>query len=350
MAGDLQPLDEKFAIVGPDGRPTLYFIRWAQQRQIDIGAGLTLLQLQEYLDAHALQEGSGIQITPSGSLNESPTIAADVQEILDQISTTRGVVLYRGLLGWAALAPGAAGEFLQTAGAGADPVWAAGGAGGSFRGARVKKAADQGGVNLTGVGAFISFDTEEFDTNDIHSKTSTVTITIASPGVISWTAHGLMVANCPVVFTTTGALPTGLTAGTIYFVRNPTANTFEVSATSGGASINTSGVQSGIHTCTVANYVLVVPPGFEKARVTGQLYITLFTANVFMHLHITKSGSGADVGDFLASVNAATANLQVTGGWKTVVEGDFFALSANVASDSSVTINAIQTWLEIELK
>lgn len=128
MAGDLQPLDEKFAIVGPDGRPTLYFIKWAQQKQIDIQGSITAEQfnelLVEYLDAHALQEGSGIQITPSGSLNDSPTIAADVQEILDQITTTRGSVLYRNASDWVALAPGTAGHFLKTNGAGADPEWA----------------------------------------------------------------------------------------------------------------------------------------------------------------------------------------------------------------------------------
>jgi hypothetical protein len=77
-------------------------------------------------------------------------------------------------------------------------------------------------------------------------STQTFTITIASPGVVTATAHGYSV-NDPVVLSTTGALPTGLTAGTVYFVRNPTANTFELSATTGGASINTTGTQSGIH-------------------------------------------------------------------------------------------------------
>lgn len=80
----------------------------------------------------------------------------------------------------------------------------------------------------------------------LGGTTATVTITIATPGVVSWASHGL-VANTPVVFKTTGALPTGLVAGTTYYVRNPAAGTFEVSATSGGASINTTGSQSGVH-------------------------------------------------------------------------------------------------------
>lgn len=82
------------------------------------------------------------------------------------------------------------------------------------------------------------------------SAASTATITIASPGVVAWTAHGL-VAGGLVTFTTTGALPTGLTAGTQYYVKTVTdADHFTVSATSGGSVINTTGSQSGTHTVT----------------------------------------------------------------------------------------------------
>lgn len=75
------------------------------------------------------------------------------------------------------------------------------------------------------------------------------TITIASPGVVTKASHGLA-AGDRVVFTTSGALPTGITAGTPYYViaTGLTANDFQFSATSGGAAINTSGSQSGTHT------------------------------------------------------------------------------------------------------
>jgi len=76
----------------------------------------------------------------------------------------------------------------------------------------------------------------------------TVTITIASPGVVTDTAHG-MSAGQKIKFTTTGALPTGLTAGTTYYVKTVSdANSYTVSATNGGSAINTSGSQSGTHT------------------------------------------------------------------------------------------------------
>lgn len=80
-------------------------------------------------------------------------------------------------------------------------------------------------------------------------RSSTATITIATPGVVTWTAHGL-VANDVVKFSTTGALPTGITAGTTYYVRSTglTTNTFQISTSAGGSAVNTSGSQSGTHT------------------------------------------------------------------------------------------------------
>lgn len=78
---------------------------------------------------------------------------------------------------------------------------------------------------------------------------STVTLTIASPGKVNWTSHGLS-NGYPVNIATTGALPTGLTAGKVYYVRNAGANDFELSATPSGTSINFTGSQSGTHTAT----------------------------------------------------------------------------------------------------
>jgi hypothetical protein len=43
MAGELQPLAQNFKVVDENGFPTLYFIKWAQQRQIDISEGITLV-------------------------------------------------------------------------------------------------------------------------------------------------------------------------------------------------------------------------------------------------------------------------------------------------------------------
>jgi hypothetical protein len=84
----------------------------------------------------------------------------------------------------------------------------------------------------------------------------TVTMTIASPAVVSWTGHG-MPAGWPVKFSTSGALPTGVTAGQVYYViaTGLTANTFRFSATPGGAAVNTSGSQSGTHKIGTLRYI-----------------------------------------------------------------------------------------------
>lgn len=94
--------------------------------------------------------------------------------------------------------------------------------------------------------------------NDVFVTTSytigngaltTCTISIASPAVITMTNN--FVAGQPVRFETTGALPTGLTANTVYYViaTGLTTSSFRVSTTSGGAAVNTSGTQSGTHRC-----------------------------------------------------------------------------------------------------
>lgn len=76
-----------------------------------------------------------------------------------------------------------------------------------------------------------------------------VTLTIATPCVVTLQAHRLS-AGDTITFSTDGALPTGLTAGTVYFVVNATTNTFQVALTAAGAAINTTGTQSGTHKIT----------------------------------------------------------------------------------------------------
>ena len=101
----------------------------------------------------------------------------------------------------------------------------------------------------------------------------TVTMTIASPSVMTAINHGL-VSGDAVTFTTTGALPTGITAGTTYYVIDTqiTTSTFEVSATLGGSAVNTSGSQSGVH--TVSRTPVVGGPIDAKAFFSYQNYGT----------------------------------------------------------------------------
>lgn len=118
--------------------------------------------------------------------------------------------------------------------------------------------------------------------------TGSVTITIASPAVVTLTGHGLA-EDTPITFLTTGALPTGITAGTTYYVNQVDANTFNVTSTTGGADINTSGSQSGTHTLVVhtfatgtnfregieANNTLLIANGRYVARIDSANSVAL---------------------------------------------------------------------------
>lgn len=74
------------------------------------------------------------------------------------------------------------------------------------------------------------------------------TISIASPAVV--TQANTYVGGEGVFFQTNGSLPTGLGINTGYYVSTAGLNTsvFQVAATRGGVSLNTSGTQSGVHT------------------------------------------------------------------------------------------------------
>jgi hypothetical protein len=70
------------------------------------------------------------------------------------------------------------------------------------------------------------------------------TVTIATPAVLTVALRN----GTAVVLNTTGALPTGLSVGTVYYVVGSSGTTCNLSATFGGAAINTSGSQSGTQT------------------------------------------------------------------------------------------------------
>lgn len=89
----------------------------------------------------------------------------------------------------------------------------------------------------------------------IKVKNETFTVTIATPAVFSWVGHTL-IAGDRFDASTTGALPIGLDSDTTYWVISTglTADEFQVSLTSGGSAVNTSGTQSGVHTATTIGY------------------------------------------------------------------------------------------------
>ena len=73
-----------------------------------------------------------------------------------------------------------------------------------------------------------------------------VTISIASPGVVTLPIGFSFPNGTTISFTSTGALPTGLSVGTVYFVVASTGGTFSLATSINGTPIVTSGSQSGL--------------------------------------------------------------------------------------------------------
>lgn len=167
------------------------------------------------------------------------------------------------------------------------------------------------------------------------NKVATVTISIATPGVVSWANHGRS-ADDPIKFATTGALPTGLVAGTTYYVigASITSGTFQLSAAPGGAAINTSGAQSGVHTAIYSPWgdgdgstTFNVPDirgefirgadrgrGIDPNRSFGSLQLDDFKS----HTHIVNNaGNSAGSVDGGGAMGGTTAASQATGGTET---------------------------------
>lgn len=160
----------------------------------------------------------------------------------------------------------------------------------------------------------------------------TATVTIATPAVVTFNSHGL-IAGDMVKLTTTGALPTGLVAGTTYFViaAGLTANAFELAATLGGTAINTTGTQSGTHTlfrmtpfAVVDNDPRIFPNAYGiDAGVNDTYAITLATAPI--------AYVAGQVYSFKANTaNTGAATLNVNGlGAITIKKGSTTDLSDN---------------------
>jgi hypothetical protein len=131
---------------------------------------------------------------------------------------------------------------------------------------------------------------------------STVTLTLASPGVVNWPAHGLSPLSV-VQFATNGSLPTGLTAGTNYYVTAGASlltNSFQVSTTIAnavaGTSVNFTGSQSGTQTA-VNSAAVPTATGVDIVA----LQVTAGIWDIWGQLHIGNGGA-ATINEFAAFI------------------------------------------------
>ena len=107
-----------------------------------------------------------------------------------------------------------------------------------------------------------------------------VTLSIATPCVMTTTVT--LVDKTPITLSTTGALPTGLLPGVTYYVKYVTATTYNLSATSGGAAINTSGTQSGTQVISPRGMLLSQLPNSDGYCPLYQNTFTISDASRFL--------------------------------------------------------------------
>jgi len=109
---------------------------------------------------------------------------------------------------------------------------------------------------------------------------SIATLTIAAPCVV--TANVNLADGTPITFSTTGWLPTGLLPGVTYYTKYLTGSTFNLAATSGGASITTTGTQSGTQTINSNGILLSALTGADASTPLFQNTFTVSDVSRFL--------------------------------------------------------------------
>lgn len=156
-----------------------------------------------------------------------------------------------------------------------------------------------------------------------YSTNALTSISNASPGVVTTpAAHGL-VAGRQVVLHTTGTLPNPLNPGQVYFVAAapaPTATTFSLALTSGGAAINTTTAGAGVHGANSYEPTAIAGVGYARMNeLLGSLTSTVGSA--FAAAPAISFGAGC------GTAPTATAN---------VATGSVTGLSFSTAGDCTV--------------
>lgn len=140
----------------------------------------------------------------------------------------------------------------------------------------------------------------------------TVTIPIGTTPTITRSNHGLS-SGTRVYLTTTGTLPGGLEPDKNYYVTQSTTNTFKLSKSKGGPTLNTSGSQSGTHTILRSEIadteVLVTYSGMKVSTLTSLLSSYQSTVNIRQSTYNglpsgSKTGSATQKRQARAKANA----------------------------------------------
>jgi len=110
---------------------------------------------------------------------------------------------------------------------------------------------------------------------------SEFTVTIANPAVVTFSSLSSIPNGTAIQLTTTGALPTGLAVGTVYYVAGSSGATCNLTATFGGVNIITTGTQSGTHSVSPRGINIVSLASASDCPII-QNYITVSDTSRFV--------------------------------------------------------------------
>lgn len=174
----------------------------------------------------------------------------------------------------------------------------------------------------------------DFSWKNVSIPAAVASISNASPAVVTYT--NTFAANDPIVFSTTVTLPTGITAGTTYYVSatSLSGSSFKISLTPGGALINTTGAGSGTHSVTSIYSALTSTAQWQFAQFGNLVFAT--QANAVLQVF--------DLSSSTAFANCAGSPPQAA--YISVV-GRFLVLSGLLSNPYRIQwsgLNATTTW------
>lgn len=176
---------------------------------------------------------------------------------------------------------------------------------------------------------------------------SPVTISNASPAVVSWPSI-LLGANNIVTFSTTGTLPvnvaTGvpLVPGQAYFVSSTglTTGAFSISTTAGGSVINTSSAGSGTHTATYSGRNVTVTCSPRSLVFNGSILGSTYVSQAFPPTWNLNNGGFPIIG-------SATNTIFMGGGGTSIPVGSSPTISLTVDGAAVTTSGAAITMADV---
>lgn len=126
---------------------------------------------------------------------------------------------------------------------------------------------------------------------------TTVSITNASPAVVTDTAHGMSNGARVQFESSGGTLPTGMTAGVIYYVINKDTDTYQFSLKPGGAAVNTSSAGSGT---------------FKRAKHDSEVLTAITNTNTYIDIPTNLMWTPMVYSVTPVSANAVTRGISAT--------------------------------------